>query len=79
MRLSQDANQRIKQSIKRVGTPQQRLLDCSAEQAGFRRALPEVSEPRYGRRELAEFIDSRPVYACIDPQRMFTCHIAEAA
>ena len=42
----------------------------SPEQAGFRRALLEVYEPRYGP-EFEQFIDSGPVYARIDAERMF--------
>jgi hypothetical protein len=38
--------------------------------AGFRRTLLEVYEQRYGP-EYEEFIDSGPVYARIDPERMF--------
>jgi Pyridoxamine 5'-phosphate oxidase len=39
--------------------------------AGFRRALLEVYEPRYGA-EWEDFLDSGPVYARIDADRMFT-------
>jgi nitroimidazol reductase NimA-like FMN-containing flavoprotein (pyridoxamine 5'-phosphate oxidase superfamily) len=44
-----------------------------AEQAGFRRTLLEVYVPRYGR-EWEAFLDSGPVYARIDAERMFTFH-----
>ncbi len=42
----------------------------SRRQAGFRRTLLEVYEPRYGP-EFEEFIDSGPVYARIIAERMF--------
>ncbi len=41
------------------------------EGAGLRRTLLEVYVPRYGP-EWEEFLDSEPVYARIDAQRMFT-------
>jgi hypothetical protein len=43
----------------------------SAESAGFREALLEVYVPRYGE-EWVEFLDSGPVYARIEAERMFT-------
>jgi hypothetical protein len=43
----------------------------SPEGAGFRRALLDVYVPRYGS-EWEEFLDSGPVYARIDANRMFT-------
>lgn len=43
----------------------------SSEQAGFRRTLLEVYTPRYGP-EWEQFLDSGPVYARIDADRMFT-------
>lgn len=47
-------------------------VDVGAEQgAGLRRALLEVYEPRYGA-EWEQFLDSGPVYARIDADRMFT-------
>jgi hypothetical protein len=39
--------------------------------AGFRRALLDVYVPRYGA-DWEEFLDSGPVYARIDAERMFT-------
>jgi hypothetical protein len=42
----------------------------SAESAGFRETLLEVYVPRYGE-EWVEFLDSGPVYARIDAERMF--------
>jgi nitroimidazol reductase NimA-like FMN-containing flavoprotein (pyridoxamine 5'-phosphate oxidase superfamily) len=43
----------------------------AAEQAGLRTTLLEVYVPRYGP-EWEEFLDSGPVYARIDAERMFT-------
>jgi len=48
------------------------LVDIHADEgAGFRQTLLEVYEPRYGP-EWEEFLDSGPVYARIDADRMFT-------
>jgi Pyridoxamine 5'-phosphate oxidase len=41
------------------------------ESAGFRETLLEVYVPRYGE-EWVEFLDSGPLYARIDAERMFT-------
>jgi nitroimidazol reductase NimA-like FMN-containing flavoprotein (pyridoxamine 5'-phosphate oxidase superfamily) len=47
-------------------------IDVAGEQnAGFRRALLEIYVPRYGP-QWEEFLDSGPVYARIDADRMFT-------
>jgi hypothetical protein len=47
-------------------------VDIRADEGGgFRRALLEVYEPRYGP-DWEEFLDSGPVYARIDADRMFT-------
>jgi Pyridoxamine 5'-phosphate oxidase len=47
-------------------------IDVASEQnAGFRRALLEIYVPRYGP-QWEEFLDSGPVYARIDADRMFT-------
>jgi hypothetical protein len=43
----------------------------SKSEAGFRRALLDVYVPRYGP-EWEEFLDSGPVYARIDADRIFT-------
>jgi nitroimidazol reductase NimA-like FMN-containing flavoprotein (pyridoxamine 5'-phosphate oxidase superfamily) len=43
----------------------------SPEHAGFRRALLDIYTPRYGA-DWETFIDSGPVYARIEPHRMFT-------
>jgi nitroimidazol reductase NimA-like FMN-containing flavoprotein (pyridoxamine 5'-phosphate oxidase superfamily) len=48
------------------------VLDLRAEEsAGFRQALLDIYVPRYGA-EWEEFIDSGPLYARIDAERMFT-------
>jgi nitroimidazol reductase NimA-like FMN-containing flavoprotein (pyridoxamine 5'-phosphate oxidase superfamily) len=48
------------------------LIDLKrAEHAAFRRCLLDVYIPRYGP-EWEQFIDSGPVYARIEPARMFT-------
>jgi hypothetical protein len=47
-------------------------VDIRADEGGgFRRALLEVYEPRYGP-DWEKFLDSGPVYARIDADRMFT-------
>jgi hypothetical protein len=46
----------------------------SAENAGFREALLEVYLPRYGD-EWVEFLDSGPLYARIEAERMFAFSI----
>ncbi len=40
-------------------------------EGGFREALLEIYVPRYGAEWEAEFLDSGPVYARIDAERMF--------
>jgi Pyridoxamine 5'-phosphate oxidase len=40
--------------------------------AGFRQALLDIYVPRYGPQWEADFLDSGPVYARIEPDRMFT-------
>ena len=48
-------------------------VDIQADEgAGLRRALLEVYVPRYGPDWEEEFLDSGPVYARIDAERMFT-------
>jgi hypothetical protein len=49
----------------------------SAQESDFRRTLLEVYTPRYGP-EWETFLDSGPVYARIDADRMFTLHIDSA-
>jgi nitroimidazol reductase NimA-like FMN-containing flavoprotein (pyridoxamine 5'-phosphate oxidase superfamily) len=47
-------------------------IDVGAEsEAGFRQTLLEIYVPRYGT-EWEEFLDSGPVYARIEPNRMFS-------
>src|SRR5437773_2009112 len=48
----------------------------SAEQQGFRQALLDIYVPRYGEDWETDFLDSGPVYARIDAQRMFTFAMA---
>src|SRR5450755_934 len=48
----------------------------SADHAGFRRTLLDVYMPRYGP-EWETFLDSGPVYARIDADRMFTLHMSQ--
>jgi len=45
------------------------------EGAGLRQALLDIYVPRYGA-QWEEFLDSGPVYARIDAERMFTFHMA---
>jgi uncharacterized pyridoxamine 5'-phosphate oxidase family protein len=40
--------------------------------AGFRQTLLDIYVPRYGRQWEEEFLDSGPLYARIEPDRMFT-------
>ena len=48
-------------------------VDIQAEEgSGFRRALLEIYVPRYGPDWEEEFLDSGPVYARIEADRMFT-------
>ena len=48
-------------------------VDIQAKEgAGFRRALLEIYVPRYGPDWEEEFLDSGPVYARIEADRMFT-------
>ena len=50
------------------------LIDVrAAEHAGFRRTLLDIYVPRYGE-GWETFLDSGPVYARIDAERMFTFH-----
>jgi hypothetical protein len=45
----------------------------------FREALLEVYVPRYGPEWEHDFLDSGPLYARIEPERMFTFHMAGEA
>jgi nitroimidazol reductase NimA-like FMN-containing flavoprotein (pyridoxamine 5'-phosphate oxidase superfamily) len=48
-------------------------IDVRAEKnAGFRAALLEIYVPRYGPEWETDFLDSGPMYARIDAERMFT-------
>ena len=47
----------------------------SPEHAGLRQTLLDIYVPRYGPGWEAEFLDSGPVYARIDAERMFTFHM----
>lgn len=51
----------------------------SAENAAFRQTLLDVYVPRYGPQWEEEFLDSGPVYARIDADRMFTFHMEPGA
>ena len=50
----------------------------SQEGAGLRQALLDIYVPRYGP-EWEEFLDSGPLYARIDAERMFTFHMPATA
>ena len=43
---------------------------AASEHAGFRRALLDIYVPRYGA-QWEQWLDSGPLYACIDADRMF--------
>jgi len=47
----------------------------SPEGAGFRQALLDIYVPRYGPQWETEFLDTGPVYARIEAERMFTFHM----
>jgi nitroimidazol reductase NimA-like FMN-containing flavoprotein (pyridoxamine 5'-phosphate oxidase superfamily) len=48
------------------------------ENAGLRQTLLDIYVPRYGPQWEEEFLDSGPVYARIDADRMFTFHMDPA-
>jgi NADPH:quinone reductase-like Zn-dependent oxidoreductase len=50
----------------------------SPEQAGFRQTLLDICVPRYGA-GWESFLDSGPVYARIDADRMFTFHMSDGS
>jgi nitroimidazol reductase NimA-like FMN-containing flavoprotein (pyridoxamine 5'-phosphate oxidase superfamily) len=50
----------------------------SPEQAGFRQTLLDIYVPRYGA-GWESFLDSGPVYARIDADRMFTFHMSDGS
>ena len=45
------------------------------EDAGFRQALIDIYVPRYGESWVTDFLDTGPVYARIEADRMFTFHM----
>ena len=47
--------------------------------AGFRQTLLDIYVPRYGPQWETEFLDTGPVYARIDAERMFTFHMEPEA
>jgi hypothetical protein len=48
-------------------------IDIASEaEAGFRQALLDIYVPRYGPQWETDFLDSGPMYARIDAERMFT-------
>jgi hypothetical protein len=52
-------------------------IDIGApEHAGFRQTVLEIYVPRYGPEWEHDFLDSGPVYARIEPERMFTFAMA---
>jgi len=54
-------------------------IDVSGEDGGaFRAALIGVYEPKYGPGWTETFLDTGPVYARIDADRMITLHLAES-
>jgi Pyridoxamine 5'-phosphate oxidase len=53
-----------------------RAVPVDVSSGEFRQTLLEVYVPRYGP-EWEQFLDSGPVYARIEPERMFAFHFAE--
>jgi nitroimidazol reductase NimA-like FMN-containing flavoprotein (pyridoxamine 5'-phosphate oxidase superfamily) len=49
------------------------LVDTSS--GGFRQTLLDVYVPRYGEQWAADFLDTGPLYARIDAERMFAFHM----
>ena len=59
--------------------PASTVLSCATEipiDDGFRETLLEIYVPRYGAGWESDFLDSGPVYARIDADRMFTFAMA---
>jgi nitroimidazol reductase NimA-like FMN-containing flavoprotein (pyridoxamine 5'-phosphate oxidase superfamily) len=55
-------------------------IDVKSEaDAGFRQTLLDIYVPRYGESWADDFLDSGPVYARIDAERMFTFHMPAAS
>ncbi len=56
------------------------IVDIHGEEgAQLRQTLLDIYVPRYGAEWEAEFLDSGPVYARIEADRMFTFHMEDAA
>jgi hypothetical protein len=55
-----------------------RAVPANIRSGPFREALLEVYVPRYGENWATDFLDSGPVYARIEPERMFTFHMPAA-
>jgi hypothetical protein len=53
-----------------------RAVPVEVKSGAFREALLEVYVPRYGPKWEHDFLDSGPVYARIEADRMFTFHMA---
>src|SRR3954468_7032203 len=53
-----------------------RAVPVNIRSGPFRDALLEVYVPRYGEGWATDFLDSGPVYARIEPDRMFTFHMS---
>src|SRR4051794_26610306 len=56
-----------------------RAVPANIRSGAFREALLEVYVPRYGPEWATDFLDSGPVYARIEPARMFTFHMPAEA
>jgi hypothetical protein len=52
-----------------------RALPVDITSGGFRQTLLDVYVPRYGEQWASEFLDTGPVYARIDAERMFAFHM----
>jgi hypothetical protein len=50
----------------------------SPEDAGFRQALIDIYVPRYGESWVTDFLDTGPMYARIEAEKMFTYHMPAA-
>jgi hypothetical protein len=55
-----------------------RAVPANVKSGPFREALLEVYVPRYGPEWANDFLDSGPVYARIEADRMFTFHMPDA-
>jgi nitroimidazol reductase NimA-like FMN-containing flavoprotein (pyridoxamine 5'-phosphate oxidase superfamily) len=52
-----------------------RAVPVDISSGGFRQALLDIYVPRYGEQWADEFLDTGPVYARIEAERMFTFHM----